>query len=158
MAPTNELFSTLLTFAFSAALVLTAFAAPSSLSDDASTSPTITTSSGAYRGGLNQSQGVEFFKGVRYGQPPIGNLRFAASVAASAPPDGGGEQVQDATNFGNACPQLVRTTLCSRCLDSVYARHNVLTSGFIIALGRRIYNLVRQPIARGGYCGGLLVS
>lgn len=88
-------------------LVFPSIAAPSALffRDNASpeTFPTITTSSGVYRGGLNQSQGVEFFKGIRYGVPPVGNLRFAAPIAASDSSD----VIKDATNFGNACPQQV---------------------------------------------------
>ena len=71
-------------------------------------SPTITTSSGTYAGSVNQQADVETFLGLRYGQPPVGSLRFKAPVAVSTPPTG----VQDATNFGNACAQQVSVLAC----------------------------------------------
>lgn len=161
MALGKSLPSLLMKLTFSATLVLTTFATPSPRLNDASQSaaPTITTSSGTYQGGLNQSQNVEYFKGVRYGQPPVGNLRFSAPLAASTPSNSsdGGVQVQDATVFGNACPQLVRTSLATLA-PPFCERHNALTSSVLIALGRRFHNFIRQPITRSGYCRRLSIS
>lgn len=68
------------------------------------TLPTITTSSGTYSGSVNLDAEVEFYLGIRYAQPPLGSLRFAAPVPITTPPTG----TQDGTNFGNACAQQVR--------------------------------------------------
>ncbi|TDL29725.1 alpha/beta-hydrolase [Rickenella mellea] len=64
--------------------------------------PSINTSSGIFCGAVNATSRIESFKGVRYAQPPIGDLRFAAPLRLTRSPD----DIQDASNFGNACPQL----------------------------------------------------
>lgn len=71
--------------------------------------PRILTTSGSYAGTLNDEVGIETFLGIRYAQPPVGRLRFAAPVPITNPPI----ELQDGTNFGNACAQQVRSTRSS---------------------------------------------
>lgn len=66
------------------------------------TAPLVTTSSGSYRGVVDSAANIDVFKGIRYAQAPVGRLRFAAPVAARS-----SQGVQDASKFGNVCPQAV---------------------------------------------------
>jgi para-nitrobenzyl esterase len=65
-----------------------AFAAP----------PTVTVEQGTLSGA--QTDGVVTFLGVRYAQPPVGDLRWRPPRPATP-----GEQQLDATRFGNDCAQ-----------------------------------------------------
>jgi len=63
----------------------------------------IQTSIGTFQGFANATAGFEAWLGVPYAQPPVGKLRFKAPVSITRPFKG----VQDATSFGDACPQPV---------------------------------------------------
>jgi para-nitrobenzyl esterase len=66
---------------------------------DASGSPIAMTQSGRVRGEV--SDGINVFRGIRYGAPPTGSLRFMPPVPAAS---WGG--VRDALQFGDQCPQV----------------------------------------------------
>lgn len=64
-------------------------------------SPIVRTSYGHVKGTTSKYRdGVSVFKGIRYAQPPVGELRWKPPTKP-APWDG----VYDATEFGNQCPQ-----------------------------------------------------
>ncbi|GLB44893.1 putative type-B carboxylesterase lipase family protein [Lyophyllum shimeji] len=55
---------------------------------------------GTFRGVSTGSE-IEKWLGIRYGQPPVGSLRFKAPVPITR----ASSRVVDASTFGNACPQ-----------------------------------------------------
>lgn len=61
--------------------------------------------SGTYRG-VSTSNGTEKWLGIPFAQPPLGSLRFKAPVPLDQKLTG----IQDASQFGNACPQPPSTT------------------------------------------------
>ncbi|KAF8434092.1 alpha beta-hydrolase [Boletus edulis BED1] len=60
----------------------------------------VTLTSGKFRGVTN-SNGTDAWLGIPFAQPPIGPFRFKAPVPISRPCQG----IQDASQFGDACPQ-----------------------------------------------------
>jgi para-nitrobenzyl esterase len=56
---------------------------------------------GTFQGKPDQSGKVNEFLGIRYAQPPVGNLRWAPPVPVAP-----SHTLQNATRFGNHCPQL----------------------------------------------------
>ena len=52
--------------------------------------------------GVSTPNGTDQWLGIRYGTPPVGDLRFKAPVAITHLNT---TAVQDASTFGNACPQ-----------------------------------------------------
>ncbi|EJF67176.1 alpha/beta-hydrolase [Dichomitus squalens LYAD-421 SS1] len=66
----------------------------------------IHTSSGIFRG-VATANGTERWLGIPFAQPPIGSLRFKAPV----PFVNRSTSIQDASTFGNACPQVPSTSL-----------------------------------------------
>ncbi|KAE9385462.1 alpha/beta-hydrolase [Gymnopus androsaceus JB14] len=52
--------------------------------------------------GVSTPNGTDQWLGIRYGTPPVGDLRFKAPVAIIHPNT---TAAQDASTFGNACPQ-----------------------------------------------------
>lgn len=66
--------------------------------------PIVETGLGRIKGTIEQTllNNREYyaFRGIPYGKPPIGALRFKAPVAADAWPD-----ILDGSKFGNACAQ-----------------------------------------------------
>ncbi|KAI0800727.1 alpha/beta-hydrolase [Fomes fomentarius] len=63
------------------------------------------TSSGTFRGAT--VSGLDRWLGVPFAQPPVGNLRFKAPVPITR----ASRVVRNATNFGNACPQVPSSSL-----------------------------------------------
>ncbi|RDX40976.1 extracellular triacylglycerol lipase precursor [Lentinus brumalis] len=69
---------------------------------------TITGSSHTFVG----TQGIDFFGGIPYAQPPVGNLRFAPPVLLDTP----ATKALDATQFGAPCVQLNVSGVSEDCL------------------------------------------
>lgn len=68
----------------------------------ASSAPVVQLTSGTFRGIISRApNNTDKWLGIPFAQPPVGNLRFKAPVAITNPPRG----VQNATQFGDACPQ-----------------------------------------------------
>jgi carboxylesterase type B len=61
----------------------------------------VNTSSGTFRGAALPSNGLERWLGIPFAQPPTGLRRFKSPVAIVSPSGA----VQNATSFGNVCPQ-----------------------------------------------------
>ncbi|KAF9068993.1 alpha/beta-hydrolase [Rhodocollybia butyracea] len=66
----------------------------------------VSLTSGRYSG-VATANGTDKWLGIRYATPPIGNLRFKAPSPIAKP----SSTLQDATTFGNACPQPPSTGL-----------------------------------------------
>ena len=66
----------------------------------------VQTSSGIFRG-VATGNGTEHWLGIRFAQPPVGSLRFRSPV----PFVNRSTAVQDASTFGNACPQVPSDSL-----------------------------------------------
>lgn len=66
----------------------------------ASPSLDIALTSGTFRGVTNPN-GTDAWLGIPFAQPPIGPLRFKAPLRITQPLQG----IQDASKFGDACPQ-----------------------------------------------------
>jgi hypothetical protein len=62
---------------------------------------------GHFIGSRNESTSIESWLGIRFAEPPIGHMRFRAPVKIT----GGASTVHNATKFGNACPQMLSSTL-----------------------------------------------
>ena len=79
------------------------FAASAAPSPDLTVGLTI----GSFRGVSSVANGTEKWLGLPFAEPPVGKLRFKAPVPLKSKVKG----VQDASNFGDACPQLPDPTL-----------------------------------------------
>jgi hypothetical protein len=75
--------------------------APVILAEDG---PIIHLQTGSYRGLFNRQTDIESFRGIRFAQPPLGELRFKAPIALPASTN---DAVMDATSPGLACVQAV---------------------------------------------------
>lgn len=62
-------------------------------------SPTVEVSNGTYQGVSNEHYKQEFFLGIPYAQPPIGELRFASPKALTEKFN----ETRSATQYGAAC-------------------------------------------------------
>lgn len=60
----------------------------------------VTLTSGTFRGVANLN-GSDAWLGIPFAQPPIGSLRFKAPLPITQP----SETIQNASQFGDACPQ-----------------------------------------------------
>ena len=69
--------------------------------------PQVDLTSGNFVGVTSAANGTDKWLGIPFAQPPTGNLRFKAPVAITKPSRG----VLQATQFGNACPQLPSSSL-----------------------------------------------
>ena len=61
----------------------------------------VNTTSGVFQG-VSVANGTERWLGIPYAQSPVGALRFKAPAPVTTPIPG----LQNAANFGNACPQI----------------------------------------------------
>ena len=80
------------------------------LTSATSPNPIVTTTAGAFRGmNVPAPNNTDKWLGIPFAQPPLGSLRFKAPVPliVSSPH----AQVQDAFQFGDACPQQPSATL-----------------------------------------------
>ena len=71
-----------------------------------SSSLVVKTNVGSFQG-VSVANGTERWLGVPFAQPPLGKLRFKAPQAIKSPKAG----ITDASNFGNACPQPITSSL-----------------------------------------------
>ncbi|KAH7105923.1 carboxyesterase [Auriculariales sp. MPI-PUGE-AT-0066] len=69
--------------------------------------PTVETAYTIFQGTPSTEPGVQFFGGIRYAQPPLGDLRWRAPQALdeSPPARGVAKNVTDASAYGNICLQ-----------------------------------------------------
>jgi para-nitrobenzyl esterase len=81
------------------ALAVHALSADAAFTAAAGNSPVATTKAGVVRGKLED--GIDVFKGIPYGAPPTGPLRFMPPVPPAA-----WTGVRDALEFGDQCPQV----------------------------------------------------
>ncbi|CAG9956589.1 unnamed protein product [Clonostachys rosea f. rosea IK726] len=85
-------------------LALTAaFASASAVPRAANQSPTVQAPAGTITGSLIDS--VEYFRGIPYAEPPVGNLRLRGPVRAQP------QSVIQATGVGPACPQMTNSVV-----------------------------------------------
>lgn len=85
--------------------VLTAIRASNDIRTLDSDSLRVSLGTGVYLGEITPN-GTERWLGVQFAQPPLGPLRFKAPLYPKA-----SQTVQNATKFGNACPQLANSQL-----------------------------------------------
>ena len=92
----------------SASLILLTFLADVGLvrTGTSSNSLLVHLTSGSFIGETSTVNGTDRWLGIPFAQPPLGRLRFKAPVPISTPSTG----VQEAVNFGEACPQLPSDT------------------------------------------------
>ncbi|KAF7793463.1 hypothetical protein EIP86_004575 [Pleurotus ostreatoroseus] len=94
-----------LTLLFSLSLVAYCTSSPTTqanaIPDIASSNLLVQLSSGNFIGEELADNGTDRWLGIPFAQPPVGNLRFKAPVPISHPSGA----LQNATAFGNACPQ-----------------------------------------------------
>lgn len=79
----------------------------------AASSPTATVKNGTLEGLYSSTWDQDFFLGIPYAQPPIGQLRFRWPQSLNTTYDG----VRDATEYGYSCYQYASTfNLSEDCL------------------------------------------
>ncbi|KAK7044075.1 hypothetical protein VNI00_007791 [Paramarasmius palmivorus] len=66
--------------------------------------------SGTFRG-VSTANGTEKWLGIPYAAAPVGSRRFKSPAPLKHGPMAGNELVKDASQFGNACPQLPSSSL-----------------------------------------------
>lgn len=84
----------------------------------------VSLTSGNYLG-VSTLNGTEKWLGIRYGTPPVGDLRFKAPVAITRPKT----TLQDASTFGNACPQPPADSGAPQSEDCLFLNVRKSTSG-----------------------------
>jgi carboxylesterase type B len=94
--------------------------------------PEVSLSVGTFSGLSSVVNGTDRWLGIPYAQAPVGDLRFRAPVSISQPVSG----VQDASAFGNACPQPASNLGASISEDCLFlnVRRDLSFSNFPIAL------------------------
>lgn len=90
---------TLLTSALALAGVGSASAIPASLSHRQTADPIVQVKNGTYRGVHSEQYNQDYFLGIPYAQPPVGNLRFRQAQSLNESWEG----VHDAVEYSKEC-------------------------------------------------------
>ncbi|KAF7354614.1 Carboxylic ester hydrolase [Mycena sanguinolenta] len=85
------------------------FAAAFAVLVDAAALSTVTLDYGTFTGLTDTTTGIIYFRGVRYADPPVGDLRWRAAVSPPTTPLGN----VNATTFGDACIATSQTAATS---------------------------------------------
>jgi len=95
-----------------------------------SSSPTVTVQNGTLQGRHSAEWDQDFFLGIPYAQPPVGQLRFKWPQSLDSAYDG----VRDATEYGYSCYQYGSTfNLSEDCLT---------LNGKLCSLGQRLMSVL----------------
>lgn len=112
--------------------------------------------SGTFRGVAN-SNGTDAWLGIPFAQPPIGPLRFKAPLPITQPL----QAVQDASQFGDACPQPPSSSLGANISENCLSL-NVCSMAFECLVKRQYKHFVgmapnRNFSGRTTSCDGLVL-
>lgn len=109
-------------------------ASAASPAPQASPGPVVQLTSGTFRGvSAGAPNNTDKWLGIPFAQPPVGNLRFKAPVAITHP----SRAVQDASQFGDACPQEPSDSLGAPMSEDCLFLN--VSQPFMRRMARRVY-------------------
>ena len=98
----------------------------------------VTLTSGTFRGVANSNR-TDAWLGIPFAQPPIGPLRFKAPLPITQP----SQVIQDASRFGDACPQPPSSTLGANMSENCLSLN-------VCCIPQMPYKVARKPFGRYG--------